>query len=247
VSFWHNQNSGPAATVPADDQADAVEGEVVPSPAESPDEHSEPSGAGYGQDAVIGGFPSAGDGSPVGQRAAGEDPGSGEPAAEATEPGADGSDPDEPDGYDADSDVVVAEVIDVLPDDVSEEQPDDAAIDEDPAVTEQADVAAERSAAAAGNGEHYDAASLSPQWHDIQASFVDDPRTAVDMAAQAADAALSTLVSALRERQSALVPAGVAHQDTEQLRMLLREYRSFCAVMAELQGKLPQPSGAPAG
>ena len=49
---------------------------------------------------------------------------------------------------------------------------------------------------------------LSEQWHDIQAIFVDDPHGSVELAAAAAEAAVSALVESLPQRQAALVPAG---------------------------------------
>ncbi len=110
--------------------------------------------------------------------------------------------------------------------------------------------------AAQGNG------TLSPQWHDIQAMFVDDPRGSVRLAAAAADAAVADLVDSLRQRQNALQPAGAdgpsgaadrsgtehpsgtGHlADTEQLREALRSYRVFCEAVADLSHRLPQTSG----
>ena len=90
--------------------------------------------------------------------------------------------------------------------------------------------------APAGNG------GLSEQWHDIQAMFVDDPQGSVQRAAQAADAAVSTLVESLRQSQAALVPTGMASEpaDTEQLRSALRHYRVFCQRIADLDEQLPR-------
>jgi hypothetical protein len=84
--------------------------------------------------------------------------------------------------------------------------------------------------------------SLSEQWHDIQAMFVDDPRGSVQRAAQAADAAVGALVESLRESQAALMPADTAANvgDTEQLRGALRSYRVFCQRIADLDEQLPR-------
>jgi hypothetical protein len=84
--------------------------------------------------------------------------------------------------------------------------------------------------------------NLSQQWHDIQARFVDDPADAVRLAARAAEAAVSELVTALQDRQSALVPGTTAdgREDTEQLRSILRECRTFCQDVAEMGRRLGQ-------
>lgn len=82
----------------------------------------------------------------------------------------------------------------------------------------------------------------SQAWREIQASFVDDPRGAVQMAADAADSALSTLVATLRNQQASLDPA--AAQDTEQLRAALQEYRKFCQAISEVGRRLPQPAAS---
>ncbi len=83
---------------------------------------------------------------------------------------------------------------------------------------------------------------LSEQWHDIQAMFVDDPQGSVKRAAQEAEAAVSALVEALRQRQAALVPSGTstAPSDTEQLRTALRGYRLFCERLVGLEEQLPR-------
>jgi hypothetical protein len=80
-------------------------------------------------------------------------------------------------------------------------------------------------------------ADLGPQWHDIQAMFVDDPRGSVELAAAAADAAVSALVQELQQRQSALAPTDTTPADrgsTEQLREALRGYRIFCENLTEI-------------
>jgi hypothetical protein len=78
---------------------------------------------------------------------------------------------------------------------------------------------------------------LTQQWHDIQAGFVDDPRGAVRLAAQAAEDALGVLIASLRERQSALAPViadSSGDQDTEWLRGALRDYRVLCQNAEEI-------------
>lgn len=87
------------------------------------------------------------------------------------------------------------------------------------------------------------------QWRDIQAMFVDDPRASVQLAAQAVDNAVGTLVETLHKRQSELPSAAGAAEnpgDTEQLRETLRSCRLFCQSLADLSRQLEQPAGAAA-
>ena len=88
-------------------------------------------------------------------------------------------------------------------------------------------------------------ADLGQQWHDIQAMFVDDPRGSVELAAAAADAAVSALVETLHHRQSTLARTGHASADpggTEQLREALRSYRIFCQNLTDVGQRLAQPA-----
>lgn len=87
-------------------------------------------------------------------------------------------------------------------------------------------------------------ADLGQQWHDIQAMFVDDPHGSVELAAAAADAAVSALVETLHQRGSELASAGSTSADpggTEQLREALRSYRIFCQSLTEIGLRLAQP------
>ncbi len=131
------------------------------------------------------------------------------------------------------SGVVVAEVIDEQP----FSQADDMSDGTEPSPVN----AATGQAGEPGKG------ALGQQWHDIQAMFVDDPRGSVQLAAEAADAAVSSLVESLHERQARLGPAaGAANDtdrfDTEQLRETLREYRVFCEAVRDLGRRVPQAS-----
>lgn len=91
--------------------------------------------------------------------------------------------------------------------------------------------------APAGTGE--------PRWLDIQAQFVDDPRKSVQLAAEAADFAVSALVESLHQQRAAMasLAAGVPNTpgETEELREMLRSYRVFCQSLADLSQQLPQP------
>ncbi len=132
------------------------------------------------------------------------------------------------------------------------ERPPDA--ENEPAVVAAelitADVVAATDATSSGTGGNGTAGDggardvLDPQWHDIQAQFVDDPRGSVQQAAAAADAAVSALAEALHERRSALSPGPGPSEDpgdTEQLREALRSYRIFCQNLAEASKRLPLP------
>jgi hypothetical protein len=81
---------------------------------------------------------------------------------------------------------------------------------------------------------------LSQEWRDIQAAFVDDPAGAVRLAADATNAALSTLIDRLRMGQSTLVNSGSSpgEPDTEQLRGALREYRTLCENVDQIGRRL---------
>ena len=75
--------------------------------------------------------------------------------------------------------------------------------------------------------------------------FVDDPRGSVELAAAAADAAVSALVETLHQRQAALRRTGSASADpggTEQLREALRSYRIFCQSLTDIGQRLAQPA-----
>ena len=130
-----------------------------------------------------------------------------------------------------------------------DELPDDELPDDELSPAGTADAADGLSPAAATTGPagQQGNRALGQEWHDIQAMFVDDPRGSVQLAAEAADAAVSSLVESLRERQAGLLPAvGSASShptDTEQLREALRTYRMFCETVRDLAQRLPQLGG----
>jgi hypothetical protein len=90
--------------------------------------------------------------------------------------------------------------------------------------------------------------SISPhRWSEILASFVDDPRGSVKMAADAVDSAIEEVVASVRARQRALASAWQGGEtDTEQLRIALREYRRFGAQMRQMSPKEPARPGTAA-
>jgi hypothetical protein len=80
------------------------------------------------------------------------------------------------------------------------------------------------------------ASSISPsaaapgptRWHEIQAMFVDDPRSAVEQAAGLAGSSAEALVTSVQERQRALTSAWQGDDtSTEELRIALQHYRTF--------------------
>jgi hypothetical protein len=92
----------------------------------------------------------------------------------------------------------------------------------------------------APSGTAQPAASGAPGWQHIQALFVDDPRQSMQLAADAADAAVSALVDSLHERQTAIARSAAAAPntpgETEELREMLRSYRVFCEGLPAFRG-----------
>jgi hypothetical protein len=167
----------------------------------------------------------------------------------STEAGADGPEADddltEPDDdvTEPDDDVVVAEVIDEMPAQRSGLADPTQAADEPGAGTSQPTADVTGPAAAV----HPVGVGLSQEWRDIQATFVDDPRGAVRLAAEATDAVLRGLMASLRSRQDALSAAtddASEHRDTEQLRSELRQYRVLCQNLADIEQRLAEPQAA---
>jgi len=68
------------------------------------------------------------------------------------------------------------------------------------------------------------AKEIQQRWHEIQASFVDDPHDAIRQAGALNDEVVSSFTTALNERKHTL-EQGIANGDTEQLRIGLRQYR----------------------
>jgi hypothetical protein len=81
-----------------------------------------------------------------------------------------------------------------------------------------------------------DAPQLRGNWQQVQASFVDDPRSAVAEAAALVDHAAQALAGALQQRQRRLreswdsapgETADAKSPDTERLRIAMRRYRAL--------------------
>jgi len=71
-------------------------------------------------------------------------------------------------------------------------------------------------------------ASVSTRWREIQVMFVDDPRSAVELAAGLADDSIQALVASVKEQQDSLLAAWHGEDaGTEELRIALQHYRSL--------------------
>jgi hypothetical protein len=81
--------------------------------------------------------------------------------------------------------------------------------------------------------------SPDERWHEIQAMFVDDPRSAVELAAGLAGDSAETVIASVRERQQALLsPWQRDDTGTEELRIALRHYRGFWNRLRDLPREL---------
>ena len=77
-------------------------------------------------------------------------------------------------------------------------------------------------------------ASLSARWHEIQAMFVDDPRSSAEMAAGLVDESVQALVASVREQQDSLLAAWHGENaGTEELRAAVKHYRAFGGRLAD--------------
>jgi hypothetical protein len=71
-------------------------------------------------------------------------------------------------------------------------------------------------------------ASLSTRWQEIQAMFIDDPRTCAELAAGLVDESIQALVAFVKEQQDSLLAAWHGEDaGTEELRIAVRHYRAF--------------------
>ena len=73
-----------------------------------------------------------------------------------------------------------------------------------------------------------DSTSPSTRWHEIQAMFVDDPRSSVELAAGLVGDSAEALVVSIQEHQHSLLAAWQGDDaGTEELRTTLQQYRTF--------------------
>jgi hypothetical protein len=79
------------------------------------------------------------------------------------------------------------------------------------------------------------------QWHEIQSTFVDDPRAAVRRAAEAVDRAITALAADLRHEMSDLgAPArDGSGENTERLRIASQRYRLLWQGVKDLTASSP--------
>jgi hypothetical protein len=76
-------------------------------------------------------------------------------------------------------------------------------------------------------------------WPEIQSMFVDDPRSAVERAAEVTRSALNALVAAAKDREQALSQNWQADgTGTEELRTSLQHYRDLANRLSRLSGEL---------
>jgi hypothetical protein len=79
-----------------------------------------------------------------------------------------------------------------------------------------------------------DTAAMSARWHEIQAMFVDDPRSSAEMAAGLVDDSVQALVVFVREQQDSLLAAWHGENaGTEELRTAVQHYRAFGGRLAD--------------
>jgi hypothetical protein len=81
-------------------------------------------------------------------------------------------------------------------------------------------------------------ANPSARWHEIQAMFVDDPRSSAEMAAALVDESVQALVASVREQQDSLLAAWHGENaGTEELRTAVQHYRAFGGRLADFTGE----------
>jgi hypothetical protein len=77
------------------------------------------------------------------------------------------------------------------------------------------------------------ASDFQQQWQQIQSSFVEDPQNAVQQAEGLTDEILGSLTRALEDRRRTLDDSA-RNGDTEQLRLVLRQYREVLQSVTSL-------------
>ncbi|WP_327085615.1 hypothetical protein OIE66_25075 [Nonomuraea sp. NBC_01738] len=83
-----------------------------------------------------------------------------------------------------------------------------------------------------------DPEQVHTRWHDVQAGFVDDPREAVERADGLLEELVAAVTSGLSARTGELRDRwkDPGEQDTEQLRLALRDYRGMLERLLTLSG-----------
>jgi hypothetical protein len=73
-----------------------------------------------------------------------------------------------------------------------------------------------------------DRAPGSTRWHEIQALFVDDPRSSTELAASLVDDSVELLIVSLKEQQQSMLSAWQGDDArTEEMRTAVQRYRTF--------------------
>jgi hypothetical protein len=247
MSIWGQRNSEPSAEE-AQESRPPAQADQPPAPGE-PELQAEPEQQAEAEQ--------AGEPAPAFWRAQGEDPASfgrapdGTPAAEATAP-AYGQMPGEApahNGQQAPAEAPAPPAIE-YPADTGAPGPmrdedvvvlDAETVVKDPALAQTAGAPVAPQAAATAEPAAAEPATAAPggisaqRWSEIMATFVDDPRGSVTMAAAEVDPAIDELVNSLRARQRALASRWQSTETgTEQLRTALRDYRKFWLQVQQL-------------
>jgi hypothetical protein len=83
-----------------------------------------------------------------------------------------------------------------------------------------------------------DSTRAAGRWNEIQAMFVDNPLTSVELAAGLADDSVEAHVRSVKERQHSLLSAwGGYDAGTEDLRVALQQYRAFWSRLEDFPGE----------
>ena len=73
-----------------------------------------------------------------------------------------------------------------------------------------------------------DRAPGSTRWHEIQALFVNDPRSSTEMAASLVNDSVELLIVSLKEQQQSMLSAWQGDDArTEEMRTAVQRYRTF--------------------
>jgi hypothetical protein len=94
----------------------------------------------------------------------------------------------------------------------------------------------------AASGSQAATPARNPEWSEIKALFVDDPRASVVRASELIEKAIGDLADSLRSGRASLVPAaglGTSAPDTERLRLALRSYLTVFDDLERIWGGLP--------
>jgi hypothetical protein len=85
----------------------------------------------------------------------------------------------------------------------------------------------------------YNAGDAHESWPEIQSLFVDNPRSAVERAAEVTEGALAGLIATAKQREESLRDGWRADDTgTEELRTSLHGYRELANRLAGLSGQL---------